>query len=382
LFATDHNEFALALYAQLLERDRNLFFSPFSIRAALAMAYAGARGETAIQMAKALRFTTSIERLHALFAEMIWMVNGAGNGGYELAVANSLWRQDGAPLLVEFVDLITRNYRGEMHAVDFRRDTEHARATINEWVEKKTNRRIHDLISQGVLDGDTRLVAVNSVHFKGRWVLQFEVAATHEEPFYVEDGGEVRARMMRQCQQARYVQADGFQAVELDYHGGHLSLLVLLPDRKDGLGDLENRLSPRAFHDVVATMTVREVKVILPRFTMTSSSDISAELGALGMPLAFDGDRADFSGMNGHAPPHEDAISISAVCHQAFIEMNEQGTEAAAATGLLMVTGPGLEQPPPVPTFRADHPFLFAIRDRRSAAVLFLGRMANPTREN
>jgi serpin B len=346
------------------------------------MAYAGARGETAIQMAKVLRFTTSTERLHALFAEMIWMLNSAGDGRYEWAAANALWGQEGAPLLEEFVDLITRTYRGEMHAVDFRLDTEDARATINAWVERKTSRRIHDLIAPGVLDANTRLVVVNSVYFKGKWILPFEVAATHEEPFYVEDGGEVRARMMRQCQRARYVQADGFQAVELDYQGGHLSLLALLPDMKDGLADLENRLSPRAFHDAVATMAGREVEVILPRFAMTSSSNISAELGALGMPLAFDRDRADFSCMNGHAPPHVDAISISAVCHQAFIEVNEQGTEAAAATGLLMVTGPGLEQPLPVPIFRADHPFLFAIRDRRSAAVLFLGRMANPTQEN
>jgi len=380
LFTTDHNDFALALYGRLLQRGRNLFFSPFSLRTALAMTYAGARGETAVQMSKALRFASSNETLHWAFAELIRRLYAAGDGRYELNLANSLWGQDGAPLLAGFPELVTRNYGGEINVVDFRRESENVRVAINNWVEDKTHAKIRDLI--GSLDRDTRLVVANAVYFKGKWALRFPEIATRDEPFYLEGGGKVQARLMHQQEEMRYLQADGFQAVDLDYRGGDLSMLVLLPDAKDGLRDLEARLSAHVFHDCVAKMAEREVKLFLPRFKMTRSLDIRRELCALGMPLAFNRFQADFSGINGHAPPHQDALSISAVCHQAFIEANEEGTEAAAATGIYMIAGMSLHEPLAVPIFRADHPFLFAIRDRRSSAVLFLGRMADPTRES
>jgi serpin B len=296
-------------------------------------------------------------------------------------MAHSLWGQQGAPLLSGFLDLVTRNYGSEMRVVNFSCDPEGACRAINSWVETKTHERIRDLI--GRLDRDTRLVVVNTVYFKGKWALEFTELATRDEPFYLEGGGTVQARLMHQQEEVRYLQADGFQVVDLDYRGGDLSLLVLLPDTRDGLGDLEARLSAHLFRDCVAKMAVREVEVLLPRFKMTCRLDVRDDLCALGMPRAFQRLQADFSGINGHTPPHQDALFISAVCHQAFIEVNEQGTEAAAATGISMMrVGMAHYEPAPVPIFRANHPFLFAIRDRKSTAILFLGRMADPTRES
>jgi serine protease inhibitor len=299
-------------------------------------------------------------------------------------LANSLWGQDGAPLLAEFLELVERHYGGGMNVVNFRRGAEAARWNINRWVEEKTKQKIRELIPSGGLGVDTRLVLVNAVYFKGMWELQFSKVATRDEPFYLEGGGKVQAPLMHQHEVVRYLAAAGFQAVDLDYRGGDLSMLVLLPDSKYGLRDLETRLSAGMLHDCVAKMRVREVKLFLPRFRMTwGTVEIGAQLRALGMPLAFTPE-ADFSGMNGHEPPYDDSLFLSAVFHKAFVEVSEEGTEAAAATASVVFWGRA-SRPwvlPRVPVFRADHPFLFAIRDRKSTAILFLGRVADPSLEN
>jgi serpin B len=346
-FAGDSNDFALAMYGLLRHRPGNMFFSPFSIRVALGMTHAGARGETAAQMREALRISSSDETLHVAFAETVQRLNAAGGGKYEMAVANSLWGQDGLPLQPGYLDLIARHYGGSMNLVDFRRAAEAARMTINQWVEDKTRQKIRELIPSGGLSAETRLVLVNAVYFKGMWVLQFRRGATREEPFRLEGGG-----------------------------------TELLPDRKDGLRDLEKTLSARLFHDCVAQMDVREVKLFLPRFKITwGTLNLGEQLTALGMSLAFTRSQADFSGINGHEPPDDDSLFISGVFHKAFVEVNEEGTEAAAATAVSMAPAAALRPSNPPPLFRADHPFLFAIRDRKSGAILFLGRIADPTSE-
>jgi len=281
------------------------------------------------------------------------------------------------------VDLVARHYAGGLHLVDFRRAAEAARVTINRWVEDRTKQKIRELVPPDGLDPDTRLVLVNAVYFKGMWVLQFRKAATRSEPFHLEGGGRVQAPLMYQEEEARYLEAGGYQAVDLDYRGGEVSMLVLLPDREDGLRALEETLSAPMLRDCAARMGVRTVKLFLPRFRVTwGTVDLCASLKGLGMPLAFERFRADFSGINGHPPPHQESLFIFAVFHKAFVEVNEEGTEAAAATAVVMMEAGGPPpEPPPVPVFRADHPFLFAIRDRRSGAILFLGRIADPTRE-
>jgi serpin B len=382
-FAEGNNDFALAMYGQMRREEGNLFFSPFSIRIALCMTQAGARRETAAEMKEALGISLSDEELHVAFARIIQRLNAAGGGAYEMAVANSLWAQDGAPLLPDYLDLIARHYEGGLNLVDFRRAAETARVTINQWVEARTRQKIQQLIPSGALNADTRLVLVNAVYFKGMWVLKFRAGATRNELFYLEGGGSTKVPLMYQEAEIGYVQAKGYQAVELAYQGGDLSMLVFLPDKKNGLPELETRFSVRELNDCTDRMRERRVKLFLPRFRMTwGAIDLRPPLDALGMRLALTRFRADFSGINGHEPPHEDSLYISAVFHKAFVEVNEEGTEAAAATAVAVTRSMSMTRPPPVPVFRADHPYLIAIRDRKSGAILFLGRVANPSRES
>jgi serpin B len=373
-FAENDNACALALYKLLRHQPGNLLFSPFSIRSVFAIAYAGAKGETAEQIGKALRFASSTDTFHASFAEIIGRLNAGGGDQYEMAVANSLWGQDGAPLQAAFLEHVARYYAGGMNVVDFLHDPEAARVAINRWVENHTKQKIRELIPPGGVDTATRLVLTNAVYFKGMWLRQFDQSLTRDAPFHLEGGGTVRSSMMHQRELVRYMfpGMDDFQAVELDYQGSDLSMLVLLPRRKDGLQDLEAKLSGRMLHECVMMMHTHEVMLFLPRFTIRWGTEIGSSLRALGMPLAFTR-FADFSGINGHEPPAPDSLFISALYHQAFVEVNEKGTEAAAATAVaLLLGGPA--------RFRVDHPFLFVIRDRKSGAILFLGRVADPTK--
>ena len=382
-FADDNDRFALAMYGHLRQEPGNLSFSPFSIRTALSMTQAGAVGETAVQMREALRTSSVDERQHAGFAAIMQQLNHAGGGEYEMAVANSLWGQDGAPLRTEFLDLIARHYGGDVQLVDFRRDAEAARVRINHWVDDKTKQKIRDLIPVGGLDAVSGLVLVNAVYFKGMWVRPFDRLATSDAPFDVTAGRRVQVPLMRKVETIRYVRGADYQAVDLIYRGDGVSLFVLLPDRKDGLAALEKRLSLQMLHDGSRQMVARPVDLSLPRFRITwGPANLRGHLIALGMPLAFSPLKANFSVINGHEPPDVDALSLSAVWHKTFVEVHEEGTEAAAATAVVAPTmSAPLPTPDQIPIFRADHPFLFAIRDRKSGAMLFLGRVVDPTVE-
>jgi serpin B len=381
-FAERSNEFALAMHRELGRRPGNLFFSPFSLRTVLGMALAGARGETAAQIGKALRASFEGETLHAALGGVVRLLDTARGGGCEIAVANSLWAQVGAPLEAGFLDLMTRHYGGAVYLVDFRRDLEGARTSINKWVEDRTRRKIRELVPPRGVGAETRLALANAVHFKGKWRYPFSKTATRDEPFRLESGATVLASLM--CEQADvwYAGGDGYHAVDLPYGGSSLSMLTLLPHRPDGLLDLEKRLSTRMLRECVEQMTLREVRLFLPRFRLERGTiDMAAPLEALGMTLPFNQAQADFSGINGRRPPDDEALFFSAVFHQALVEVNEEGTEAAAATVAAMeATATPASAKRRVPVFRADHPFLFAIRHRRSGEILFVGRMADPTR--
>jgi serpin B len=267
-----------------------------------------------------------------------------------------------------------------MRAADFGSDPEGARSAINRWVSEQTRDRIRDLLSPRVVDDRTRLVLVNAIHFAGRWERPFFAQDTHDEPFHLIDGETVRAPLMRRVLTVAYLeQSDGVQAVELPYEGDRLSMLVLLPARRDGLAALEKKLSAEMLRDCARAMRTREVRIVLPRFQIAGDTvDLRDALRKLGMVRALDRERADFSGINGRVPPDAEALSISAVLHKSFVELDEQGTRAAAAAAVAIMTLGGPRNPPPIPDFRADHPFLFAIRDRREGAILFLGRVADP----
>jgi len=366
-----NNKFALELYAKLQNQQGNLFLSPYSISTALAMAYAGARGQTEKQMADALCFSTmSSEQLHEEFGRLIRKLNAAGEkGGYELVVANALWGQKGYNFLPEYLSLVKTEYDGDLQQVDFSKQTEEARKTINAWVEKKTKDKIKELLKPGMLDSATRLVLTNAIYFKGKWATQFAPVLTKDSPFILLGGQKVNVPMMNQTEKFGYREDANIQVLEMPYVNNDLSMVVLLPKKLDGINGLEKSLNNDNLARWIDDLRKRKVQVFFPRFKMTSEFELARVLSAMGMPDAFS-DKADFSGMNSN---HE--LSISAVVHKAYVDVNEEGTEAAAATGVGMIAT-SIEAPPPV--FKADHPFIFLIRDNKSGSILSLGRMANP----
>jgi serpin B len=367
----DNNAFAFALYAQLRERDGNLFFSPESISTALAMTYAGAKGQTAEEMASTLHFSLGQERLHPAMAALLHDLHADREAkGYQLHTANALWGQKGVPFLPEFLALVKDNYGAGLNEVDFRNATEQARQTINAWVEKQTNDKIKNLIAEGVLRPDTDLVLTNAIYFKGDWASPFKKERTHDAPFQVSADEKVTVPLMEQTAKFSYLDGDTFQALELPYAGQDLSMVVLLPKKADGLAALEQQLTEARVRGWLARLRPEEVRVALPRFKVESGFDLAKTLEAMGMKQAFTPE-ADFSGMDGRRD-----LFISAVIHKAYADVNEEGTEAAAATAVLMTRAAARINP----IFRADHPFVFLIRDTRSGSVLFLGRVVNPSK--
>ena len=365
-----NNEFAFDLYAQLKEKDGNLFFSPESISTALAMTYSGARGTTAEEMAKTLHFTLKNDHLHPAFHALIEELNGAGKKrGYQLSVANALWGQQGFKFLTDFLKLTKKNYGAGLQEVDFAGNTEGARKTINAWVEKETKDKIKDLLQPGVLDSLTRLVLTNAIYFKGDWDRQFKKDLTQKDAFHLSADNKVDAQVMHDTGKFKYFDGGTFQALELPYKGKELSMVVLLPKKIDGLADFEKTLTAAKVADCLPKLREQEVSVSLPKFKMTSEFSLNDTLNAMGIKQLFNANGADLSGMDGQRD-----LFVSAVVHKAYVDVNEEGTEAAAATAVVVA----LAAAPAHPEFRADHPFVFLIRDNRSGSVLFLGRVANP----
>ncbi len=370
--AAGNNKFALNLYQKLKTNEGNLFLSPYSISTALAMTYAGAKGQTEKQMAETLCFPTTSggEQFHKSFGEIIKQLNASGEkGGFELVVANALWGQKGFDFLPEFLALVKTNYGGNLQQVDFVTQTEVARKAINAWVENKTKDKIKELIKPGILDPMTRLVLTNAIYFKGKWASQFKPEQTKDAPFTLLGGDKVNVPMMSQKTHFGYTEANDIQILEMPYVNDDLSMVILLPKQADGVKDLEKELVSDNLAGWLTNMHKREVQVFFPRFKMTSEFELAKVLSAMGMPDAFSG-KADFSGMTGNKD-----LFISAVVHKAYVDVNEEGTEAAAATGVVMKLT-SIREPSPV--FRADHPFIFLIRDNQTGSILFIGRVGNP----
>ena len=370
--------FALDLYARLKDKPGNLFLSPYSISTALAMTYAGARANTEAQMAKVLHFGLGQERLHGRFKALIGELNAGGRRrGYQLSVANALWGQQGYEFLDPFIAVTRDDYGSRLRQVDFKTAAEAARARINRWVEEQTNNKIKNLIPPGVLKPLTRLVLTNAIYFKSAWMHQFKEYRTKDAPFTAADGTRVTAPMMNQTRRFGYMETPAFQALSMPYAGYELSMAVFLPRKHDGLAAFEKSLTAEKLSGWLRQVRAfRKVRVYLPKFKMTSQFGLGEVLAGMGMPDAFSPADADFSGMNGKKGiPY--GLFISAVIHKAFVDVNEKGTEAAAATAVVMA-GSGVPRPTPIVDFRADHPFLFMIQHRRTGSILFMGRVANP----
>ncbi|MGA2865624.1 MAG: serpin family protein [Verrucomicrobiota bacterium] len=373
--------FALDLYARLKTADGNLFFSPYSISTCLALAYAGARGDTARQMARVFHFGASQDQLAASFGELQRQLNEAQQKkGLELGLANGLWAEQQRAFLPAFLEAAGGTYQANLQQVDFRTRADLTRLEINYWVSDKTRGKITNLIPPGVLQPTTRLVLVNAIYFKGQWARQFEKTAAIKLPFWITATQEVRTPLMRltadigrSAPEFRYAAPEGLQVLELPYAGGALAMVVLLPRERDGLKRMEASLQEPALNDWLAQARQQKVEVFLPSFRLTARLNLAPTLAEMGMTDPFS-PRADFSGIDGARD-----LLISAVIHQAFADVNEEGTEAAAATGTVIRPTIAV-MPRPTPVFRADHPFIFLIRDTRSGSLLFLGRVSDPTR--
>lgn len=377
--AQGDNQFALDLYAKLRGEDGNLFFSPYSISTALAMTRAGARGDTAAEMDKVMHFTLPQEKLHSAFAALIKEVNGDPadkKRGYQLNTANALWGQKDFGFKADFLKLVKDDYGAGLNELDFIGAPEPARQTINGWVEKQTQNKIKDLLKQGDVTPDTRLVLTNAIYFKGDWASQFKKDQTKDEPFHLGADKKADAPLMHQQGEYGYFDGGTFQALELPYAGKNLSMVVLLPKTIDGLGDLEKDLTADKLAGWIGKLHKQEVIVTLPKFKTEQRVSLGKTLSEMGMKLAFDDQKADLSGMAGKPG----TLFISDVIHKAFVDVNEEGTEAAAATAVVIARPSAIHVEPPTPVFRADHPFLFLIRDVRSDSILFLGRLADPTK--
>ncbi|MCR4403956.1 MAG: serpin family protein [Candidatus Acetothermia bacterium] len=367
---TGNSAFALDLYAALRGEGGNLFYSPYSISLALAMTYAGARGETERQMGATLHFTLSQDRLHPAFNALDLALASRGRAvseGFRLNRANSLWGQLGYPFLESFLDTLAENYGAGLRLLDFQNRPEESRLVINDWVSDQTAGRIQDLLPEGSIGSDTRLVLTNAIYFKAAWKNPFNESLTQPGPFHLLDGSQATVPLMRQTATFGYAAGPGYQAVELPYDGDELSMVVLLPE-EGRFEEFEGSLEPDRLSAILNELQPQSVELTMPKFRYTSSFSLRDTLAAMGMPIAFS-ELADFSGMNGTG-----GLAISDVIHKAFVAVDEAGTEAAAATAVVIretAVLPSIE-------VRLDRPFIFLIRDIPSGSILFIGRVLNP----
>lgn len=364
--AEGHNDFAFGLYQAIRGEGSNLFYSPYSISTALAMTYAGARGETAAQMAEVLGFAEDQDALHPAMNAIAQRL--MAQDSLTLTVANSLWAQEDYAFLESYLDALARNYGAGLYLVDYidPMAREAARQAINAWVEAETQGKIEELLKQGMLTDLTRLVLANAIYFKGDWETPFR-HGTNDAPFILLDGSKVTVPMMARRAATPYAGKNDYQAVALPYVGERMQMVVIVPT-EGAFAKVEAMLDAEFASSVVSQLETTDVKLHLPRFSYDARLDLEQTLAAMGMPDAFDAERADFSGMDGTTHLH-----LSRVAHKAFVTVDEEGTEAAAATGIIVeVESMPLE-------VRADRPFIYFIHDTELDLILFMGRVVNPT---
>jgi len=371
---TGNRAFAFDLYSELHAEEGNLFMSPYSISTALAMTYAGAEGDTEAQMRDVLHFIDEA-RLHPAMNAIDLALESRGEGArgsdagpFRLNVVNATWGQTGYPFLPSYIDVLGLHYGAAMYLLDFARDPEGSRAVINGWVEEQTEDRIRELIPMGLITPITTLVLTNAIYFNAAWNQPFEVADTNDLPFTRLDGSTVTVPMMFQNKEHLYGEGDGWRAVELEYDAPELSMVLVLPDA-ERFGEVESSLSETFYQAVMTSLSGHGVAVTLPKFEYESAFGLNDALIALGMVDAFNGGVADFSGMDGSR-----SLFIQAVLHKAFVNVNEAGTEAAAATAVIV----GRVSIPEPAEITLDRPFLYFIVDRPTGEILFLGRVLDP----
>ena len=367
-----NNQFAFDLYSKYKSKEGNIFYSPYSISSALAMTYAGARNNTAAQMENVLHFNLPQDQLHTAFSNLMQdLYASPKEDGYQLSIANALWGQKGYPFLDEFLNRIEESYKGGFNEVDFAGATEQSRQIINKWIEGKTKDKIKDLLSPGDINSLTTLVLTNAIYFKGTWDSSFKKQRTTDAAFTLLIGEDIKVPTMQQTKKFNYTEDEQMQILEMPYAGNRLSMVIFLPKKKDGIKQAEQALTINNIDHWLSSLSKQKVDVRIPRFKMTSKFYLGKVLGKMGMTDAFSLPPADFSGMTGKRD-----LYISKVIHKAFVDVNEEGTEAAAATAVVATTE--IRRIQEVKYFTADHPFIFVIRDIKSKSILFMGRVMDP----
>jgi serpin B len=374
-----NNAFAFDFYRAVRADQGNLFFSPHSLSVALAMTYAGARNATAQEMALTLHYTLPQDRLHPAFnaldlglASLAQEAKGKEQP-FVLHIVNALWGQQDFSFLPEFLDGLARHYGAGMRLLDFKTEAGNSRQAINGWVSRETQEKVNDLIPQGGVDEDTRLVLVNAIYFKADWLFPFDANNTREAPFTRLDGAQVNAPAMsfERAREVPYMAGQGFQAAELPYVGDTISMLLLVPDAGN-FDKFESGLEAAQVRDILAALQTRQVVVILPKFHFDTPFALKDVLVQMGMHSAFDDERADFSGMDGRLD-----LYIGNVFHKAFVAVDEKGTEAAAASAVVMKEVSAALNLNQI-VLNVDRPFIFMIRDKSTGAILFVGRVLDP----
>jgi serpin B len=376
LLVEGNSAFAVDLYQALKGQEGNFFYSPYSISLALAMTYAGARNETAEQMADTLHFLLEQDKLHPAFKWLAAELASRGEGaagkdgnGFRLNLVDAIWGQKDYEFLSDFLGVLAENYGAGLRILDFITEPEESRVTINDWVSNQTEGRIEDLIRPGMIDEFTRLVLTNAIYFNAAWKYPFDGNITADGSFYLPDGGQVTVPMMKQTRSFGYAKGKGYQAVELLYDGDELSMVILLP-ASGNFAAFEEGLQAQKLSDIIGDLQSKLVHLSMPKFEFDSEFSLKDTLTDMGMRDAFSADDADFSGMTGNR-----ALFITHVVHKAFVSVDEAGTEAAAATAVMIPVGDGLELPAEV---TIDRPFIFLIRDIKTGAIIFVGRVLNP----
>ncbi|MCL5773261.1 MAG: serpin family protein [Firmicutes bacterium] len=363
-----NNQFAFDLYFKLKDKEDNIFFSPWSISSALVMTYEGARGKTAQEMQSVLHFPKDDGIRRASFKEINDRINKKDKK-YKLSTANALWAQQAYPFLPEYKNLIQQYYGGKITNLDFIKDAEKSRKIINTWVEQQTNNKIKNLIPPDILGPLTRLVITNAIYFKGNWLKQFDRKNTAKDNFRISKSRNAKVQMMSLTDERfNYGETEELQIIELPYADKELSMLILLP-KGDNLKIMEKLLEPKKLNELRSSLLEEKVDVYLPRFKLETKYEMADALKKMGMMTPFSG-KADFSGIS------KKQLLIDNVIHKAFVEVNEEGTEAAAATGVVMLGAGAIR----IPVFRADHPFIFIIQETKTGNILFMGRVVDPSK--
>ena len=373
-FVNSSNEFSFEMYGELVEGNENVFFSPYSITTALGMAYEGAKGKTADEMEQVLDIPRDKEARLAMMKELQSTLNKIGTH-YNLSTANAYWLREDGSLRPEYKDAIENFYLAHGEKLDFAGDPAGSMDTINEWVEEETNDKIKDLLSVTDIDPLTYLILTNAIYFKSDWKYQFDEDATEKMDFHLSDGTDVEADMMRMCDEdieLQHASNSEVQLLRLPYENNEISMYLMLPKEND-IGTVESKLDITYLNNLKKDLSEQYIDLYLPKFKFEQKYWLKKNLIEMGMPTAFGGG-ADFSDISDDA----EGLYIDKVIHQSFIEVNEEGTEAAAATAVIMIERGGGPSNTPM-EFKADHPFIFIIEHGETGQILFMGKVENPT---